>query len=93
MVVRFLHNYVVSGEMVGEEPLFAARCPPRNDGWYSSTTFIPSERSERGNLLTHGGIIREFSEIKEFRAGMRSLNSLNSLNSLIRWPICQMPEP
>ena len=37
MVVRFLHNYVVSGEIVCEEPLFAAR------------------------------IIREFSEIKEFR--------------------------
>lgn len=37
MIVRFLHNYVVSGGMVGEEPLFAAR------------------------------IIREFSEIKEFR--------------------------
>ena len=25
MAVRFLHNYVVSGEVVGEEPLFAAR--------------------------------------------------------------------
>lgn len=37
MIVLFLHTYVVSGEMVGEESLFAAR------------------------------IIREFSEIKEFR--------------------------
>lgn len=25
MIVLFLHNYVVSGEMVGEEPLSAAR--------------------------------------------------------------------
>ena len=54
MAVRFLHNYVVSGEMVGEEPLFAAR------------------------------IIREFSEIKEFREIRDSIctNSLITLKYL-----------